>query len=218
MTASTRTGVPLDVATRQMSIASFHPRSASEIEILGIATATCLLAFFLCLMICMGLWMSWDAQFPGSNAPDLLHTTETFAERGRAFRSIRRWTGIPPSRSRTGYDGQIDGPRIPYFVGSAPATRMKTLKKSCGITNRYYHTRIPAKCKLLPRRPLLSAHVMIDSIRQKGPMLDMEEGLGLIPNTTTTVDNSPNCTRSTTVASSADRPDAPFLHSRTASL
>ncbi len=55
--------VSMDIATRQMSTASFDLRPASDIEILGIATATCLLAFFLCYMLYTGLRMLSYASF-----------------------------------------------------------------------------------------------------------------------------------------------------------
>ncbi|KAI1200456.1 hypothetical protein F5X97DRAFT_340552 [Nemania serpens] len=178
--ASTGASIPLDVATRQMTIANFDPRPASHIEILGLATAICLLVFVLCTMLCTGLRKLWDVCSPKSDVSDIPPPMKTPKKRDQVRRSTRKWSFI--SRLRTNHDGQKEGSLASHLTSSASNTRVKILKKTYTATKQDYYTQIPARCKPASRKPLLLPNAGINTIRRKDTTLDMEEGLGLSPN------------------------------------
>ncbi|KAI3344022.1 hypothetical protein F4824DRAFT_30579 [Ustulina deusta] len=208
--------VSMDIATRQMSTASFDLRPASDIEILGIATATCLLALFLCYMLYTGLRMLSYASF----------AVKTSWKRGETPRSVCEWSATH-SQPRASYDGQQEDSRTPYFANSARNTRMKTPWGKPVIMKQYYHTQIPARRKPLSRKPLPMSNSMISSIRWKDTTLDMEEGWSLRSDATASVADKyddatrPNETtsyRESKVKENGGYSDRSFLHSYTASL
>ncbi|KAI0443426.1 hypothetical protein F4803DRAFT_315927 [Xylaria telfairii] len=181
MTVSTSISVSMDIATRQMSIANFDPSPASGIEILGIATATCLLAFFLCLLLCAGLRIScysWYSSSLGSDVSDAPHIITNSGEKYRSQQLIRKWAGTPPRQPGIHYDGQQDISQTPCSTKPSRISRMKITRRNSVIPTRYY-TQIPPRYKPVSRKPLFMRNSVIDSTRLENMTSDMEEGLSL---------------------------------------
>ncbi|KAI0456194.1 hypothetical protein F5B21DRAFT_165029 [Xylaria acuta] len=229
MTVSMSISVPMDVATRQMSITNFDPSPASGIEILGIATATCLLAFFLCILLCAGLQISCDSWYGfslESDVGDVPRIIKTSGEKDGSQRSICKWTVTPLGQSRTVYDEQQDISQAPCSARPGCITRMKITRRNNVIPERYYYTHIPPRCKPVSRKALLMPSSGISSTRREDATLDMEEGLNLSYDAATPVPNSPgDFTRSYRIGTcreskvkNGEHPGRPFLHSRTTSL
>ncbi|KAI0531523.1 hypothetical protein GGR58DRAFT_524449 [Xylaria digitata] len=177
----------MDPATRQMPTANFYLRPASDVEILGITTATFLLALFLCYMLYVGLPMSSCVFLTKSYARDLPHIVKTSSGRDTFSQSVCEWTTIPLTRSRASYHGQHEEYQTPYFTCSAQNSRTKWSGETPITTKQYYYTRIRGRGKPLSRKPLLISNSVIHSIRQKDMALGMEEGLSLRPSTTAVV-------------------------------
>ncbi|KAI1180238.1 hypothetical protein F4777DRAFT_305110 [Nemania sp. FL0916] len=227
MAVSTRAGALLEAAARRMSSKEVDPFPASSIEILGIGTATCLLAFFACSMFCTAfrlLWIACSSRPKASNVPS---TTKASGYKGGLPSSICEWPLIPSDGSRTSWDGQRKNSLTPHFRRSACDARMKIYSKTHPVTKQYSHTRISAKHKSMPRKPLTRSTQMITSIRRKGTTLDMEEGL--ISRSNPTLKLTSNYGRSSyrsgtvscrepKVKREKDECNKSFLHCRTASL
>ncbi|TRX94431.1 hypothetical protein FHL15_004586 [Xylaria flabelliformis] len=182
MTVSLNIDIPMDIAARQMSITTFGPSPASGIEVLGIATATCLLAFFLCLLFCAGLRIfsySWFASSPELHRGDTPRIIRTSAEQDGSEQSICKRIVTPLSRSPIFHDEQPDDSQPPCSARPGCVTRMKIARRNNIIPERYYYTQIPPKCKPLSRKRLLMSKPVISSVRRENTTLDMEEGLGL---------------------------------------
>ncbi|KAI1167855.1 hypothetical protein F5B18DRAFT_333682 [Nemania serpens] len=225
MTGSTGASIPLDVATRQMTIANFDLRPASGIEILGIATATCLLTFVLCSMFWTGLRILWDVCYLKSNVSDIPPITNAPKKRDEVGRSVRKWSSIG-SGLQTNNDGHKASSYTSHFTRSASHTRVKILKKTHATARQYYHTQIARGGKPASRKPLLLPNTAINTIRRKNNTLDMEEGLGLSSNATASFANGSHSTHPSGTASCRESKsekntndfDKSFLHCRTASL
>ncbi|KAI1742127.1 hypothetical protein F4680DRAFT_412978 [Xylaria scruposa] len=182
MMVSLKMNIPMTVATRQMSIATFDPSPASGIELLGIATATCLLAFFLCVLFCAGLRIfshSWYASYPGLHRGNTPHIIRTSAEEDGSEQSIGKRTITPFSRSRIFHDEQQDFSQPPYSARPGCITRMKIARRNNIIPERYYYTQILPRCKPVSRKRLFMPNPAISSMRREYTTLDMEEGFGL---------------------------------------
>ncbi|KAI1310975.1 hypothetical protein F5Y03DRAFT_402627 [Xylaria venustula] len=104
--------ISMGIANRQMSTASFDLRPAGDIEILGIATATSLLAFFLCHLICVGLRALWHTS----------SAIEMPRKRSEAPRPVRKWFTTAPSQPHDSYGGRQESSRTPYVTSSARDT------------------------------------------------------------------------------------------------
>ncbi|KAI1755344.1 hypothetical protein F4782DRAFT_401419 [Xylaria castorea] len=172
----------MDVATRQMSITNFDPSPAGGIEVLGVATATCLLAFFLCIILCAGLRIlcySRYASSPEFDVGDTHRIIRMSVEKNESEQSICKWTVIPPSLSRTVYDERQDISQKPCSTRPGCITRMKITRRNNVTPERHYYTQIPTRCKPVSRKPLLMPNSVISSIRRGDTTLDMEEGLSL---------------------------------------
>ncbi|KAI3336794.1 hypothetical protein HD806DRAFT_542579 [Xylariaceae sp. AK1471] len=223
MTTSIRAGIPENVVARQTSIETYGLRPASGIEILGIATATCLLAFFLCTMFCTILRISWCAYFPNSDACIAPHTTKISEKRGKVSRSIRKWSSTPLSRPRICYDRAADPSQTPYYTSSAYNTRIKTLGESYLSITQNGCAHIPTRYKLL-----LMPDSTTTSTRRQETTLDLEEGLSLKSNATAVAtEDYDDFTRRNGAASHTEANlgemnkahfDSSFLPYRTASL
>ncbi|KAI8948285.1 hypothetical protein F4801DRAFT_468400 [Xylaria longipes] len=221
--------VPMDIATRQMSIANFDPSPASGVEILGIATATCLLAFFLCIILCTGLRIScysWYTSASESYIGDAPSIMKMSGKRDESQRPISKWTATFLGRSRTSHDGQQHNSQTPCFARPGCIARMKIMRRNNAVPERYYYTQIPPRCKPLPRKPLLIPNSVISSIKRKDTTLDMEEGLYFNYDTAAAVPNGlddfthPNgmATYRESKAKNGDHSGISFLHCRTTSL
>lgn len=229
MTASTGISLSMDIATRQMSIANFDPSPASGIEILGVATATCLLAFFLCLLLCAGLRISccsWYSSSPGSDVNNAPHIITTSGEKCRSQRLIRKWIGIPLRQPGIVSDEQQDISQTPCSAKLSRISRMRITRRNNAIPTRYYYTQFPPRYKPVSRKPLFMPNSVISSIRQENMTSDIEEGLGLSYDATAAPPNglgdfarsqgTTTCNESK--AKNREHSDRSFLHYRTTSL
>lgn len=226
MTISMRSDVPIGIATRQMSIASFDLRPASDIEILGIATATCLLAICLFSMLLAVLQKIWHVFSLKLGASDNSHITKTSEKRSETNRSILRWLSIPLGRSRGSYDRQQDNTQTQDLTSSTCKQRMRVSWENHVIMKQYYYTHIPTRCKPTSTEPPLPLSPKMKVTRRKITTLDMEEGLSLKSNAAGIATNlHDNLTRSNLVSfcrepemKDADDSNRSFLHGRAASL
>ncbi|KAI1133047.1 hypothetical protein F5Y10DRAFT_155433 [Nemania abortiva] len=221
MTTSPNTPVSIDVTTRQMSTTSLDIQPASYAEILGIATATCLLASFLCCVLLVGLRMLWQACYPKF---DSTSAPKTSGKRDEATPSVGKWSFIACIRSRDSHGDQQDGTPTPHFTNSAGNRRMQILRNN--HKKQYYYTQMAARCKPASRKPLPQSNFTITPIRWKDTTLDMEEGLSLRSHVAAAVNNAHDeSAGSNKMASSveleakdADDSNLSFLPCRTASL
>ncbi|KAI1116227.1 hypothetical protein F5Y14DRAFT_408617 [Nemania sp. NC0429] len=216
--ASTGASIPLDIATRQMTIANFDFRPANGTEILGIATATCLLGLVLCCMFWTGLRMLWDACPPKSDVSDIPPIMKTPEKGGEEQQPTRQWPLISRG-TQTEYDGQEESPctaRVRRFQKPHAATQQQQ-----------YYTQFSARRKRGSRKPLLLPNAAINTTRQKDTTLDMEEGLGSGSNAADYFVNGGDCSahpsgtascRVSKSEKSLEDFDMSFLHCRTASL
>ncbi|RWA08018.1 hypothetical protein EKO27_g7086 [Xylaria grammica] len=218
---------PMDIATRQMPTASFDLGPAGDVEILGIATATCLLAFFLCYTLYMGLWMSPSASFAEPYANDAPHITKPASKRRRFPRPVCEWYKFTSNRPQASHPRQHEEFQTPYFTYSARNARVKRPEGTPILTKQYYYTQIPARGKPLSRKRLPMSSFTINSNRRKYMALDTEEGLGSRPSTTVAVaDKCDRAIRSNEVISYREpkgkenrgHSDKSFLRYHTASL
>ncbi|KAI1190602.1 hypothetical protein F5B17DRAFT_64036 [Nemania serpens] len=223
MTASAGAGIPLDVATRQMTITNFDLRAANGIEILGITTAIFLLALILCRILCTGLLTLWDLCCLQSGVSDMIPPIMKMPKkRDEVRRSTRKWSFI--SRLRTNHGEQEGSPYTPHSTSSASKTRVKI--KPHATIKRNYYTQIPDRCKPPSRKPLPLPKAAISTTRRKDTTLDMEEGLGLSSNAAASFPNGDHFTHPSGTASCRESKseksihnfDKSFLHCRTASL
>ncbi|KAI1423817.1 hypothetical protein F5Y12DRAFT_715937 [Xylaria sp. FL1777] len=198
----------MGIVTRQMSTASFDLRPAGDIEILGIATATCLLAFFLCYMLCTGLRTLLYASF----------AMKTPRKRGETSRSGCEWSATPLSWPQTGYDGEQEDSRTPYLTSSVRITRTKTPWENPITTKKYCYTQIPARRKPLSRRPLQMSNSMLSSNRWKDTALDTEKSWSLTPNATISVLTDTASCKESTAKENGGYSDRSFLQYYSASL
>ncbi|KAI1824817.1 hypothetical protein F4861DRAFT_228234 [Xylaria intraflava] len=203
MTATIDTTAPINVAVRQMSMKHFDLRPASNIELLGIAIATCLLAFFLSVMLCTGIRISWGSVSPAPDAGDIPNTSIP-GKGSKTARSIRKWSTVSLSRLRTRYyDDLHDCPQTPYFASLGYNKRMR-----------------------LSRKPLLMVVPTITSVERKDAVFDLEEGLGLKSASYSAVSNGYGDSlrpgevvcRGLKPKKNGDHSGGSFLHYRTASL
>ncbi|KAI1369105.1 hypothetical protein F5Y08DRAFT_334946 [Xylaria arbuscula] len=154
----------MDIATRPIPLKSLDlpdPPPATEVEILGISTATCLLGFFLCYMLFEGLRMLFLTLF----------SRDTPKERDEPD----EWSLSSLRRSRMRYDERKEAP---YLTSAAHEVRIMTPWEKPVIMRQYSYTQIPARRKPLSRRPLLGCltNSMRSTSRWKETTLDMEEG------------------------------------------
>ncbi|KAI0118871.1 hypothetical protein GGR51DRAFT_570630 [Nemania sp. FL0031] len=182
MAILTSTGVLIDMTARRVPTTSLSLRPASDIEILGIATATCLLAIFLCSVLWAGARVLRCAYSPKLDRSDTSHITTTSDIRAGATLSVRKWSSIPSSRSQDSSSGQQRGSQTPRFTNATSNKRMKIPWKNHVITKQYYYTQMVPRCKPASRKPLLFSNPRMTSIRWKDTTLDMEEGLSLRSN------------------------------------
>ncbi|KAI0804117.1 hypothetical protein GGR55DRAFT_333349 [Xylaria sp. FL0064] len=144
---------PMDIVARETPAASLHLRPAGDIEILGIATATCLLAFFLCSMLCTGLWMLRHAVF----------AVKTGRKRGEIPRPLVELPANPLTRSQVSWGGYQEDSGTPYSTSSARVSEMKTPWETLATVKQYAYTQIPARRKPLSRKPLPMSSFMLNS-------------------------------------------------------
>lgn len=131
----------MDIATRprppkSLDLPEFIP--ATEVEILGTATATCLLGFLLGYMLYTGLRLLFLTSLPEK-------TPKERDETGK-------WSFSTLRRSRISYDRRKE---TPYLTSTAHEVRIMTPWEKPVIMKQYYHTQIPARRKPLSRKPLL---------------------------------------------------------------
>ncbi|KAJ8124939.1 hypothetical protein O1611_g8700 [Lasiodiplodia mahajangana] len=187
------TNIQIDVDAREVSTVSTNLRPASDIEILGVATATCLLAFFICSVLWTGLRRLRRTYSPELDRSGTHQTTMTSSKRDGATPSIRKWSSIPSIRSRDGsseQQQQQQDSQTSRSTNSASNKRMKISWKNHVISKQYYYTQMAARCKPASRKPLLLPNSTIASIRWKDTTLDMEEGLSLRSNAVAAATNS----------------------------
>ncbi|KAI0526617.1 hypothetical protein F5B22DRAFT_168360 [Xylaria bambusicola] len=167
----------MNIATRQLSHSSPNLQPASDIEILGIATAICLLGFFVCYMLFTGLQMLFSASW----------TVRTLKKRGEADECLMSSMG----RSQISYDVPR---KSPYLTSPAREVRMKTSWEAAVITKQYNYTQIPARRKPLSRKPLIfsTLNPNIGATRWKDTTLDMEEGWSFGLTTTDSATSKPD--------------------------
>ncbi|KAI0857966.1 hypothetical protein F4860DRAFT_487744 [Xylaria cubensis] len=229
MTVSLNIYTPMDIATRQMSITTFDPSPASGIELLGIATATCLLAFFLCVLFCAGLRIfsySYYASSPELHRGNTPHIIRTSAEEDGSEQSICKQIVTPLSRSPIFHDEQQDDSQLPCSTRPGCVTRMKIARRHNVIPERYYYTQISPRCKPLSRKRLLMSKPLTRSVRMKDTTLDMEEGLDLGYDAAAAVPNGPSdvprpyetATCRESKAKNGENSGRSFLHCRGTSL
>ncbi|KAI0476662.1 hypothetical protein F4859DRAFT_57186 [Xylaria cf. heliscus] len=229
MTVSTNINVPMDIATRQMSITKFDPSPAGSIEILGIATATCLLAFFLCIIFCAGLQILCHSRYsssPESSVGHVPYIIKTSGEKDKSRRSICAWNATHLGRPRTFYGEQQDISETPFSARLGCITRMKITRRSNVIPEKHYYTQIPPRCKPVSRKPLSMPNTTINSIKREDTTLDMEEGLSLSYKADTAIPTALNgftrphgtATCREPKAKSGEHSNISFLHCRTTSL
>lgn len=209
MPVSKGASVPLNIVARQMSVTNFEARPASNLQVLAIATATCLLALFLCSLVFIWLQDSLYPSFPEPDVGDVLYyNMKTPKERDGISRAGRNWASCSLGRPRSVHDRQRETPQESLFAGSAFETRFGMSRKSYTITGRHLY-------KSLVSNPTKG------SIRRKNTTLDMEEGLSLISNATNGYDYTrpagavPYEERG--LQMTRDHSDISFLHRRTAS-
>lgn len=198
----------MNIVTRQMSITNFEAHPASTLQIFAIATATCLLALFLCSLVFIWLQDSLYPSFPGPDVGDALYNMKMPEERDEILRSGRSWASSSLGRPRSVYNRLREKPQESLFAGLVSETRFGMSRKSYTITGRHLY-------KPLVQKPTKG------SIRRKNTTLDMEEGLSLISNVTDGCD----FTRPAGAAACEERglqirrdhSDISFLHRRTAS-
>ncbi|KAK5629739.1 hypothetical protein RRF57_005454 [Xylaria bambusicola] len=204
--------VSMNIATRQLSHSSLDLQPASDIEILGIVTATCLLGFFCCYMLYEGLRMFSSA----------LLTRGTPKKRDETHES--RVSSI--GRSKISYNGPR---KSPYLTSPLREVRMKTSWENTVITKQYNYTQIPARRKPLSRKPLIfsTSNSKLSASRWKDTTLDMEKGWNIgITTIDSAINMSDNATRSDEMTSCRDFEakeregfyDRSFLHHYTMSL
>ncbi|KAI1282501.1 hypothetical protein F5Y07DRAFT_241724 [Xylaria sp. FL0933] len=145
--------VPMDIVAREVPAASLQLRPAGDIEILGIATATCLLAFFLCSMLCTGLWMLRHAVF----------AVKIGRKRGEIPRPLIELPANPLTRPQVSWDGYQELSGTPYSTSSARISEMKTPWETLATMKHYACTQIPARRKPLSRKPLPMSNFMLNS-------------------------------------------------------
>ncbi|KAI0435163.1 hypothetical protein F5Y09DRAFT_293895 [Xylaria sp. FL1042] len=169
----------MDIVARQMPAASLHLRPAGDIELLGIATATCLLAFFLCSMLCTGLWMLRHAVF----------AIKAGRKRGEISRPVCEWTANPLDPSHISCDGYQEDSKIPYSTSSARVTQMKAPWEKLVTAKQYSYTQIPARRKPISRKPLLLSDPMLYSNSWKDTELDTDRRWNLRSNETSSFES-----------------------------
>ncbi|KAI1431156.1 hypothetical protein GGR50DRAFT_103805 [Xylaria sp. CBS 124048] len=168
--------VPIDIVTRQMPMGYIDSRPASGIELLGIATSTCLLALFLVNMLCTWIRMTWGASSLPSDAGDA-PVTMTPNKGSKTARLICQWSTTSLGRLRTGYDSLQNYPKTPT-ASLGHNTRTKTPRTGGLSIPEHFRTqgRVRAGRKQLLRRPLLVANPSETSTERKDTIFDLEEG------------------------------------------
>ncbi|KAI0402899.1 hypothetical protein F4802DRAFT_330509 [Xylaria palmicola] len=183
VTAPMRADVPTDVAIRQLSIANFDPRPANGVEILGIAVATCLLAFFLCNMLCIGLCLLRHTFSPTINIGDAPNVTPPISKTtegvGKIPRSVYKGPAMPLTQTHSGYNEQQNSSLVSYPLKPGCNARMGISRINHLVTKRHYYTQILPEYRPVTRKRLRISIPGKIPARQKDTTLDMEEGLVL---------------------------------------
>ncbi|KAI1814817.1 hypothetical protein GGS20DRAFT_378913 [Poronia punctata] len=139
---------------------NIYLQPASNLEILGIATATCLLSFFLCAMLCTIFRVWWPDLFCRSDTVDALRVIEVLERRYQLRRSLRNWANrFPRLRVRHGKSERIYRKR--KYAGLESHVRMNAPAEDLNVKQRHrHHTYDPA-----------SYTVVLSSLSVPGPTL-----------------------------------------------
>ncbi|KAI8634824.1 hypothetical protein F5Y19DRAFT_126136 [Xylariaceae sp. FL1651] len=182
ITMSIRADAPEDVVNHQTLFENFRLRPANRIEILGIATATCLLAFFLCTLLCMILEIPCCASSPSPDGSDISDTMTISGERDERPQPLHNRTSAPLEPSRINCHETQEHPQKPYLMSLIHNTRITTAKGNLFNIKREHNAKITTGIKLAWSKLAQMPGSKIISNRRKDTTLDLEEGFNLRSN------------------------------------
>ncbi|KAI2630447.1 hypothetical protein GGS21DRAFT_491949 [Xylaria nigripes] len=169
---------PMIVATQSMSTTTFEPRPASDIEIVAIAAATCILALFLSVLLYRGARSLCSASSGTLDVGDDPSITMLPDKGSKTTRSIARWATISLGQLRIRYLGERMFSRTSSLASLDCEAQTKNSEKSPAVEKKYFHTQAQMRFKPVSRKPLWIVKSPLSSGGRDSTIFDLEEGLG----------------------------------------